>query len=302
MKEFFVMNGQLISNEEYTNIINSFKSLNELKDSEEKIIVELRRLVEDAVKERLEGLDSVGIFFSGGLDSSYITALCKKNNTNFTCYTVGFRDGNFKEPEDVEQAIKVAKFLKLDDYQFKHEIFHIKEMEDIFTKTIKILRTSNIDINNVVNVGVGSVVVAAQSICQDEKFFFSGLGSEEIFAGYDRHKKNPSNDECFAGLLQMYERDLIRDSTISKALGFSFITPFLDPELIRYSLKIPIQYKVNEQNSKMILRHAAHQLLKAHAERPKRAAQYGSSFDRALGKIASMHKFKFKKEYIKSIQ
>ncbi len=304
-QEFFIHNGKLISKSLWEEKINSFRVDHELEDSEGTIVLEVKRLVESAVKERLEGLDEIGICFSGGLDSSYIAALCKKFKANLTCYTVGFQDGQFKDPEDIIQARLVAKHLKLGSDEFKEKIFSIKEIEPIMMETIRILQqgsqTYHTDIVNVVTVGVGAVEVAAHSISKNEKVFFSGLGSEELYAGYERHKLNPSNDECVDGLLKMYERDLLRDTVIPKALGFSFTTPFLDEELTRYSLQIPIQYKINDAGSKMILRKAAEPLLGLHAQRPKRAAQYGSSFDRALLKLAKTHKLEHKNAYIRKI-
>jgi len=301
-QEFFVKNGELISEKEWINIIERFKPdvHSELTDSESKIALEIRKVTDEAIKERIEDLDSVGICFSGGLDSSYIASICKKLKANFTCYTVGFQDGQFKVPEDIVQAQLVAKHLKLSDDEFKFKIFDLKEIEQIIHKTTKILKAANT--MNVVTVGVGSVEVAAHSISKNERVFFSGLGSEEIFAGYDRHKNNPTNEECYEGLLKMYQRDLIRDSAIPKALKFSFTTPFLDDELINYSMKIPIQFKINSQGSKMILRKAAEPYLGKYSERPKKAAQYGSSTDRAIEKLARVHKFARKDEYLESLK
>ncbi len=304
-QEFFIKNNDIISQDMWESKIRSLQSDTELEDSAGAIALQLRRLVESAVKERLEGVDHAGICFSGGLDSSYIAALCKRFKANFTCYTVGFQDGDFKDPEDIIQARLVAKHLKLRDDEFKEKIFTVKEMEPIIAKTIQILKQGSeqyhTDIVNVVTVGVGAVEVAAHSISRHEKIFFSGLGSEELYAGYERHKLNPTNAECTDGLFKMYARDLLRDTAIPQALGFAFTTPFLDEELMRYSLRIPIQYKINANGSKMILRKAAEPLLGTFSERPKRAAQYGSSFDRALLKLARIHKQDGKSGYIKKI-
>jgi len=54
----------------------------------------------------------------------------------------------------------------------------------------------------------------------------SGLGSEEIFAGYQRHKEALNiNKECLHGLRMMYERDLYRDDvvTMNNNIIISFI-------------------------------------------------------------------------------
>lgn len=302
MNELFDNNG-LIPLDDWERIINGLYSEDELSDPEEMIADSVKRLVEDAIAERTKGNEPIGIFFSGGLDSSLIAAICKKNNIKLTCYTVGFQDGNMELPEDVKHAKEVAKFLNLTDDEFKAKIFNLDEIEKIMQGTAQILKgiPVNDNINRIVNLGVASVEVAAYSISKKEKFFFSGLGSEELFAGYERHKNTPTNQECFNGLLKMYERDLLRDSTISNASGFSFLTPFLDRELIKYSLRIPIDYKINEKGNKMILRRAAQIYLGKFSERPKKAAQYGSSFDKAIAKLASKHGFASKKEYYESL-
>jgi asparagine synthetase B (glutamine-hydrolysing) len=100
----------------------------------------------------------------------------------------------------------------------------------------------------------------------------------------------------------MYQRDLLRDTAIPRALKFSFTTPFLDDNLIRYSMKIPVKYKINSAGSKMILRAAAEPYLGKYSERPKRAAQYGSSVDKAIEKLARVHKFSRKDEYLESLK
>ena len=307
-QEFFVGKNDLIPEDEWMKKINSFRidPKDELKISESKIALEVRRLTDEAIKQRIEGTDSVGICFSGGLDSSYIAAVCKKLKANFTCYTVGFHDGHFRNPEDISYAEKVAQHIKLSDDEFKHKIFNIKEIEPIIRKATIILKDASkhygLKVDNVVTTGVGSVEVAAYSISKKEKIFFSGLGSEEIFAGYERHKFNPTNEECFDGLLRMYQRDLLRDTAIPRALKFSFTTPFLDEELIRYSMKIPVKFKVNNNGTKMILRKAGEVYLGKYAERRKRAAQYGSNFDKAIEKLRAINKFKHKFEYLESLE
>jgi len=307
-QEFFAGKDDIIPEDEWIKNINGFRinPEDELKDSESRIALEVRRLADEAIKRRVEGLDNVGICFSGGLDSSYIASVCKKVKANFTCYTVGFRDGQFRHPEDISYAGEVAKHLRLSDDEFKHKIFTIKEIEPIIRKATMILndatKSYGVKVNNVVNVGVGSVEVAAHSISKHEKVFFSGLGSEEIFAGYERHKLNPTNEECFDGLLKMYQRDLLRDTAIPRALKFSFTTPFLDEDLIRYSMKIPVKYKINSSGTKMILRKAAQEYLGKYSERPKKAAQYGSNFDKGIEKLRAINKFKHKHEYLESLK
>ncbi len=302
MHELFENDG-LVEESEWIKSIERLQPHNEISDPEEVIVHELMKFVESAVIERAKENIPLGIFFSGGLDSSLIAAICKRHKIRFTCYTVGFQDGNMEIPEDVKHAKEVAKHLDLSDAEFKVKIFNIEEAEETLKNTAQMLQGIPIkdDINRIVNLGVAAVEAAAYSISKKEKYFFSGIGSEEIFAGYERHKKNPTNEECYNGLMKMHQRDLLRDSAVADSLGFSFLTPFLDEKLIRYALSIPINLKVNEHGSKMILRKAAIPYLGKFSERPKKAAQYGSSFDKAITKLSAKHGFASKKEYYESL-
>ena len=283
--EWYIQQSKLIEKSDWNSQINDLKN-NTIKGT-------LLPVLTDAVKKRITKENAV--LFSGGIDSTIIALLLQKLGANFKCYTVGFQDSNFKKPEDIVWAKKVAKEL---GFVLESKIFTLNEMKKIFIRTVNILGKHA----NVVTVGVGSVIIAAN--LGNEKNWFSGLGSEEIFAGYERHKQNPANEECWNGLISMYKRDLIRDSIIAKKLGITISTPFLDKELIRTAMNIPIEMKIKGDNNKIVLREAAIQLgmPKEFAMRKKRAAQYGSSFDRALAKLAKISGFKYKKDYIESLR
>jgi len=231
-----------------------------------------------------------GIFFSGGIDSTLIAYVCKKNRASFICYCVGLENS-----KDLESAKKAAKKLK---FKLKIKIIKLDEAEKIIRSVVKIL-----DSSDVVNVGVGCVVYSATILAKKDNIdvFFSGLGSEEIFAGYERHAHAKNvNAECWKGLKNMYERDLIRDYKISRKLKIKILTPFLEDELIKFAMQIPEKYKINKENKKIILREIAEELgiPKEFAWRKKIAAQYGSGFDKAIKKLAKKRGFNYKKDYL----
>src|SRR3989338_2010006 len=129
-----------------------------------------------------------------------------------------------------------------------------------------------------------------------------GLGSEEIFAGYERHDRAKDiNKECWQGLKQMWGRDLVRDFALAKSLGITVKTPFLDKELIKYAMMLPGSWKIVKDEKKVILREIAEEFLDRFAWRKKKAAQYGSCFDKAIGKLAKKNGFQFKKDYLESL-
>ena len=130
------------------------------------------------------------------------------------------------------------------------------------------------------------------------------MGSEEIFAGYERHELAENvTEECWNGLANMWERDFVRDYTLGKHFNAELMTPFLDKDLIVEAMKFPPKDKLDDDQKKIILRKIAEEegLPDEFAWRKKKAAQYGSKFDRILAKIAKKKGFKFKGDYLKSL-
>ncbi|MCK4670637.1 MAG: asparagine synthase C-terminal domain-containing protein [Nanoarchaeota archaeon] len=260
---------------------------------------ELKKAIINAIKKSIPK-EKFAIFFSGGVDSSLIALVCKQLKADFTCYCVGYKTQGMEVPQDIIWAEKVAKELKLN---FVKKIFNQSDAEKIIKQVVKILPHKEVDIQYVTNIGVGAVVVGAYTIAK-EKVFLSGLGSEEIFAGYERHKRaEEKHEECWKGLEKIYERDLTRDLSIAEALGFKIEVPFLDDEVIKAAMRIHIDRKINEEHKKIILREIAEELGLKHefAWRKKLGAQYGSKFDRAIKKLALKAGHKYRKDYLKTL-
>jgi len=254
----------------------------EIKYAKKTIIDNLTNLLIQSIEKRIPQR-KFGLLFSGGLDSTFIALILKKLNCKFTCYVAALHNPNRKEAEDLTYAIKAAKLLHLD-----LKIIKIPEpkVPSLLKKIVPLIEDSN-----VVKVGVAlPFYVACQQAKKDNcKVIFSGLGSEEIFAGYERHKKsNNINKECLSGLLKMFERDTYRDDVITMNNNLELRLPFLDKKLINYSLKIPEKYKIKQDQTKVILRQVASKqgMPKELALRKKKAAQYGSNFHKAIKKLA----------------
>lgn len=300
LNEFYLENKTLISKSGWDKKILFIKSSvsEDLQDKEQAKAALIDKILR-AVKERLPD-EHFAVLFSGGVDSSLIALLAKRAGKDFTCYTLGFQDADSKEPEDIISATVAAQELGV---KLKTRIVDLKQAEELIRKTARILGPG---LNNVVNVGVGGVVLGCIEAAKKDgiRFFFSGLGSEEIFAGYQRHKlAKDKQAECWQGLINMYERDLLRDDAISFATKTHLLTPFLDEQLIATAMRVPAKHKINSDASKLILREVAERLRlpKDIAWRGKRAAQYGSRLDKAIDKLAGRKGFKFKKDYLQSL-
>lgn len=262
--------------------------------SKKKILENLNRLVNDAIDKRIPDR-KFGVLFSGGIDSSIIALILKKLGCKFTCYTAALDSPTMKQAEDLIYARKAAKAIGV---KLKEILVKEKDVEGYLKKIVPLIEDSN-----VVKVGVALPFFAACMQAKKDgcKVIFSGLGSEEIFAGYDRHKKSRNvNEECVSGLLKMYERDMYRDDVITMNNNIELRLPFLDKKLIQYSLKIPEKHKLKKGLTKVILRDLALQLgmNKEIALRKKKAAQYGSNFHKAIKKLTKKNGYKFMSEYL----
>lgn len=266
----------------------------EIKSSLKEIEKELEGLIVKSIKKQAPK-QKFGILFSGGIDSTLIALILKKLKKDFTCYTAVLDDSNLKTPEDLIFAKKAAKKLNL---KLKIIKIKLKDVEKYIKKIIPVIKDAN-----VVKVGVAlPIYIAIEQAKKDRcKAVFSGLGSEEIFAGYQRHRESSNiNEECLKGIKMLYERDLSRDIPISKYHKVEIKLPFLDKELVKYSLKIPGKFKIVEGKEKYILRKVALNLglSKEFAMRKKKAAQYGSNFHKGLAKSAKKRGFEFISGYL----
>ena len=293
-----VKEGKLIPQELWIKFVSSLENrFDALETNSGRAKREVAKAVVNAVKRRI--VPKFGVLFSGGVDSSLIALVCRQLKCNFTCYTVGI-DGS----DDIAWAQKAANEY---GFNFKYRVLSLEEFENILKDAIKILNDADI-----VKASVGSVLYSAGKLAASDgnNVLFGGLGSEEIFAGYQRHEEAFGNNnfeslhkECWSGLKNMWQRDLTRDFAIAKKLGLDLRTPFLDKEVIKTAMSVHPMYKVDKTNKKIILREAAEflGLKREFAWRKKQAAQYGSNFVNGIEKLAKRKGFKYKKDYLQSL-
>lgn len=293
-----VKEGKLIPEDLWVKFINNIENnFENLETNKERAKRELAEAIINSVKKRIT--PKFGILFSGGVDSSLIAFVCKQLKSNFTCYTVGIEGS-----DDIEWAKKVVDEYK---FNFKYKVIELEELEIILKNVVKLLNDADI-----VKASVGSVLYAAGklALADNNNVLFGGLGSEEIFAGYQRHESALQENnfealhrECWNGLKNMWSRDLTRDFAIAKSLGLDLRVPFLDRDLIKVAMSIHPMFKLDKENKKIILREAAEfiGLKKEFAWRRKQAAQYGSNFVNGIEKLAKKNGFKLKKDYLQSL-
>ncbi|MFB6203303.1 MAG: diphthine--ammonia ligase [Candidatus Nanohaloarchaea archaeon] len=267
-------------------------------DVEEKDVEEAAEEVKDrfldAVEKRVPD-GEVGLLFSGGVDSTMIAAALEELGTDFTCYTAGIQHGNVDSPRDMDWAEMVASDMGLDLESYEATLEEVEE---------ELPRIADwISSTSVVKNGVALPFHFALKNSRGEKVLLSGLGSEQLYAGYHRHQ-GYLNRECLSGLRTIFEGDLYRDDVVSMRNGYELRVPFLDHELVRHALTIDADMKQRDGYRKYVVRKAAEKLgvPEEVAWRKKTAAQYGSNFDKAISRLAKDSGFDHKQEYLNSFR
>jgi len=297
MQELFQSGDGFVNDSLWEQKINEIKESISGLDSSSK--EELKAALIAAVKSRIPST-KFGLMLSGGVDSSFLALLLKKAGADFICYTVGIEGAN-----DLSWAPRVAAALGV---EHKQEVLAIKDIHFLMKDLASMYGDQLADENQAVVFGVACVELACINLAAKDgvTHFFGGLGSEEIFAGYKRHEDVDAsmiNSECWRGLLGMFKRDLVRDILLAVNTGISVSTPYLDVEVVKSAMRIDGSLKIKDGVKKVVLREIAEELGldREFAWRKKQAAQYGSKFDKAIEKLAKLHGFENKHEYLTSL-
>ncbi|MDY6792892.1 MAG: asparagine synthase (glutamine-hydrolyzing) [Thermodesulfobacteriota bacterium] len=141
---------------------------------------ELKDLLRDSARIRLRADVPVGAYLSGGLDSTYTSALVKQNFNNLLrTFSVSFTDSRFDETSFQKTAVKALKTEHRDIRCSE------KDIGDVFPQVIwhteaPILRTAPAPLYHL------SKLVRENNF----KVVLTGEGADEIFAGYNIFKED----------------------------------------------------------------------------------------------------------------
>lgn len=265
--------------------------------NEKEIIKELEDLLVNTIRNNIPD-SKFGLLLSGGLDSSIIAFILKKLNCDFQCYVTEISNGNFKKSEDILFSEKLAKDLNLN---LKKIIITGDEIEKAIKNTMKIIKNKDVIMTSIALPLYFCFKEAKKDKC---KALFSGVGSDTLFAGFEKHRRAEDiNKFCIESLPAALKKTNIRDKKLAKNFNIKLILPFLNKNIINYALKIPGKYKIKNKVEKYILRQTAKKigLPEYIYKRKKKAIQYSSNSFKSMQKLAKRNNFKYVKDYLENL-
>ena len=167
-------------------LINNHKII----PTKENLYLSLKR----EISEKTEGVN-FGVLLSGGVDSSIIAKICKDLGREFRGFCVGISGS-----KDIFHARKVSDYFSLD---LVVKEYSLDEVELLLKEVIDVLPIPAIEGDNyieyIVKLTVSAVNLGSMRL-GSEGLFLSGIGAEELFAGYERHSKAVKGGGTWRGI------------------------------------------------------------------------------------------------------
>jgi len=188
---------------------------------------------------------SVGIAFSGGVDSSLLAKACKNMGKNATLLTV-----SFSNRRDIEISKAVSDVLGLN---LLSDLVSLEELRLASENQLKTVLSAN--------------------------------GLDELFCGYHVYRSHYGDETAMKNLMETLVETAKNDKKemdkLSAMFRVNYVTPFLSDEFVDFAMKIPLNLKItgtDDDLRKHVLRKAALEIgvPREAAMRPKKAFQYSS--------------------------
>ncbi|NOY64978.1 MAG: asparagine synthase (glutamine-hydrolyzing) [Nitrospirae bacterium] len=271
-------------------------------------IVDFRRAVSmykeaivNAVRKRLSGLQesTIGVIFSGGIDSVLVAHLLQREGKNIKCYCTGTPDSG-----DMLASEQVAREL---GFELKTTIIDETTVERILPEVIR-----NVEESGLLQVEVAiPMYLAAQLASEDGiRVMFTGQAADELFAGYPWYNDVVReegylilHEKLWEDLTYLYKDTLEREDKLTMSHSIELRAPYLDRDVISTAMRIAPNLKIDgpeDMLRKRVHRQAAVELgvPPSIAFRKKDPAQSGSGIHGIVERLARRHVDKVKDDLV----
>lgn len=197
--------------------------------------------LDEAVRRSLPNNTPIGVWLSGGVDSSVVAALAKPYVEKLYTFSSGIEGA-----PDLEYARQVADYLGAEHYE---QIYDIEKMKSVTEKTIYHLESFDAPL---VHSAISNYLVAEMA-ADYVPFVLSGEGGDELFAGYAYQKEYASDIQLMLSvqdaIAALHNTALQRVDRCASAHTTGVAVPFLDPDVVQYALAIPSRWKIRGPQS-----------------------------------------------------
>ncbi|WP_375489150.1 asparagine synthase (glutamine-hydrolyzing) [uncultured Jatrophihabitans sp.] len=218
--------------------------------------IAIRETLIKATSERMMADVPVGVFLSGGLDSSIIAAImARESEPGATVHS--FAAGTADSP-DLVAARRVADALGLEHHE---RVYTDDEVIDVLPEVVRATESYE---PSLIRSAVPNYLLA-ELAAQHVKVVLTGEGADELFAGYHHLRELDADalrDALTAGLAALHNLNLQRCDRVTMAHGLEARVPFLARELLAVAQRIPLEWKLlgddgqERAHEKAILREA----------------------------------------------
>jgi len=157
----------------------------------------IRKLADESVKRRLISDVPLGVFLSGGLDSSTVVALMRRHITGrLKTFSIGYKDKTYSE---LEYAEFVSRY-----FDTEHNVLMIDSIDSSdIEKALWHLDEPMTDLSAI------PFYMICKKAKEDVTVALSGEGGDEVFVGYDRFKASKFYNLYYKMLPALFRRDVI---------------------------------------------------------------------------------------------
>jgi asparagine synthase (glutamine-hydrolysing) len=170
----------------------------------------LRPILEEAVRMQLVSDVPVGIFLSGGIDSSALVSIISREGITPSTFSIVFKESEFSE---AQHSRAVAQTFHTDHHEIE------VSQSDVLAAIPDALGAMDLPTMD----GINTYFVSREARKAGVKVALSGLGGDEVFAGYSSFRTVPR----FESIARKWDR-LPEFGRVGIASAFSAIAPESD--------------------------------------------------------------------------
>jgi asparagine synthase (glutamine-hydrolysing) len=191
--------------------------------------INLYNMIENAVFKRIIDIKNtkIGIFLSGGLDSSIIAVIASKLFPNTKIHYYSILD---EKHSDYKYVKIIHKFMKISSNEFS--LIKLPNEKDLIRILDKVVYHTQSYNPSIISNGICSYILSKKAKKDGVKVVLTGDGADEMFMGYDLSKNKNSHTSVQKNLIEnLHTTELRRIDSTSMANTIEIRCPFLDKNI-----------------------------------------------------------------------